>query len=642
MMTLPDVNRKYYAYDIEVFPNYFGVTVKHLASQTVRIWRVYGDQSDLAELVGFFKNRDRWLVGYNSIKYDDQLINYIIENIRELRRLSPDRQAGLLFKQSHKIIHEEDFEYSRRNYFKTIDLSLVIQAGLIFPKSLKLVAVNLKWPLIQDLPYDINHQVQPDQVELLEKYNLNDVDITEELMYDINEMRTEKVGALDMRARISNQYKIPVYTESESGIGNRLFEKMYEDATGIPRSVFKQNQVYDANVELGKIIHPKIRFSTPKLQKFLEELKHTVFELGSKQEFEIAIGQTGYTVAQGGLHSVHKKASTWTADGERRLIDVDVSSFYPRIIVNFEVKPRHLRREFFPLMEKVMNERLEAKATGDITTADALKITVNAIFGKMGFKYSWLYDPQALLGVTINGQLALLMLIERLEESGIPVFYANTDGVTAVIENEEMRVLHEQICTAWMRFTGFTLEFDHFDKFFILNVNNYLVVKSSGKLKTKGIMSQDLYKDLNKGFRYPIVARAVEEFLVRKVPVDQTIRECSDPLDFCMAQKVGREMEVWEAYIEDGRQKERKVQKTNRYLVCRPGTGSVLVKKKAGGYTNKLVAGQDILIMNNVTEVYKRFGGPQNLPVHHVYYVTEAMKIVRQLEQKQYDLFLSV
>ena len=642
MKTLPTIHRKYYAYDIEVFPNYFGVTVKHLASQTVRIWRVYGEQSDLTEVVSFFKNRERWFVGYNSIKYDDQLINYIIENIRGLVKLSPEKQANLLFKQSGKIINEEDFEYSRRNYFRTIDLSLVIQAGLIFPKSLKLVAVNLKWPLIQDLPFDIHHQVQPDEVELLEKYNLNDVDITEELMYDINEMKSDKVGALDMRAKISNQYKIPVYTESESGIGNRLFEKMYEDVTGIPRAVFKKNQVYDSFVALDKVIHPKIRFSTPRLKRFLDELRRTVFEVGSKEEFNIGIGETKYTLAQGGLHSVHKKASTWKASGDTRLIDVDVSSFYPRIIVNFEVKPRHLRREFFSLMEKVMNERLEAKATGDTTTADALKITVNAIFGKMGFKYSWLYDPQALLGVTINGQLALLMLIERLEENGIPVFYANTDGITAVIENDEMRLLHEQICIAWMRYTGFTLEFDHFDSFFILNVNNYLVVKTSGKLKTKGTMSKDLYKDLNKGFKYPIVATAVEDFLVNGVPVEKTIRECTDPLEFCMAQKVGREMTVWETYIEDGYQKERQVQKTNRYLVCRPGTGSVLIKKKEGGYTNKLIAGQDVLIMNDVKAVYAEYGGPQNLPIYHSYYITEAMKIVKQLEQRQYDLFSSI
>lgn len=107
-----------------------------------------------------------------------------------------------------------------------------------------------------------------------------------------------------------------------------------------------------------------------------------------------------------------------------------------------------------------------------------------------------------------------------------------------------------------------------------------------------------------------------------------------------MAQKVGREMEVWEVYIDqDGRQQERQVQKTNRYLVSRPGTGSVLIKRKENGYNNKLIAGNDVLIMNDVEAVYAKYGGRDKLPIHHTYYITEAMKIVRQLENKQYDLF---
>ena len=79
--------------------------------------------------------------------------------------------------------------------------------------------------------------------------------------------------------------------------------------------------------------------------------------------------------------------------------------------------------------EKIYTERLAAKASGDKTTSETLKISLNGTFGKLASRYSVLYSPDLMLAVTLTGQLTLLMLIERLEKLGVETLSANTDGI---------------------------------------------------------------------------------------------------------------------------------------------------------------------------------------------------------------------
>ncbi len=44
-----------------------------------------------------------------------------------------------------------------------------------------------------------------------------------------------------------------------------------------------------------------------------------------------------------------------------------------------------------------------------------------------------LCDKKQCIKVTINGQLFLLMLIEKLELAGIHIISANTDGIVSII-----------------------------------------------------------------------------------------------------------------------------------------------------------------------------------------------------------------
>ena len=212
-----------YLYDCEVFKNFFCVTFKCVETKDITSYVIFDDRNDLDLLQSFLKNSKRnWFVGYNSYEYDDQLLSYLYNIYPSICFCSSSEITSLMFDKSMEIIDKK----STRLYimpFMRIDL---MKVGNIMRKSLKLVAVNLNWPKIQDIPFDCKEDVSKDQVETILDYNLNDVLITEELYYRLK-------PKLSLRWDITDKYKINVISESDSGMANRLLEKLYSEATGI-------------------------------------------------------------------------------------------------------------------------------------------------------------------------------------------------------------------------------------------------------------------------------------------------------------------------------------------------------------------------------------------------------------------------
>jgi len=150
------------------------------------------------------------------------------------------------------------------------------------------------------------------------------------------------------------------------------------------------------------------------------------------ENLQIHIGESVYQMGMGGLHSCEKRAAH-IADGTFTLVDRDVTSYYPAIILNCGLYPEHLGEGFLEVYRGLVDRRLTAKRAKNKVVADSLKITINGTFGKLGSKWSALYSPNLLFQVTITGQLGLLMLIEAFELAQIGVVSANTDGVVTKV-----------------------------------------------------------------------------------------------------------------------------------------------------------------------------------------------------------------
>jgi hypothetical protein len=370
------------------------------------------------------------------------------------------------------------------------------------PKSLKQTSINLQWyELLEfELPpiceKDIHFYHNIDRYKGMTAKQLNSLlgkwerFIIEEyippmMYYNKNdcfigcEMMRLNIDEIRLRYNIARSYGLNVLSASRSNISDAFIEKFYSEMSGLHPSQWKGKKTERKAMAFKKVIFDFINFKTEPLQKLLREMKEVVvFSIG-KDAFsrEVSINNGVYTIATGGLHSKDIPGalySNWPIDdasstGEQsqkslnrfKYVHWDISSFYPSIMVQYGVAPAHLdQKVFVKLIKWIRDTRVTAKHTkGDIDGVPAnilaavLKIVINAIYGKLGFEHGDLCDRLAVLKVTINGQLMIMMLCEELELNGIEVISANTDGIVVKLYENKVDTFNT-IANNWKKLTG--------------------------------------------------------------------------------------------------------------------------------------------------------------------------------------------
>ena len=216
---------------------------------------------------------------------------------------------------------------------------------------------------------------------------------------------------------------------------------------------------------------------------------------------------------------------------------------YPATIINNGRYPAHLGKEFLSGYKKMFEKRLHLKplSKNDKKIAGivgALKLAVNSAYGKTSDIQSWLYDRLVTMFTTITGELSLMMLIEKYELSGIHVISANTDGVTVKIKKTHIDKMHE-INKWWCETTQYELERTDYSKIIFSTVNDYLAIKTDGKLKFKGDFLIDF--ELHKNKSAKIIPIALKKYFVDNIPVEETIKNHKNIYDFAIRQKASKD-----------------------------------------------------------------------------------------------------
>ena len=219
------------------------------------------------------------------------------------------------------------------------------------------------------------------------------------------------------------------------------------------------------------------------------------------------------------------------------------NAYYPAIIINNGKYPQHLGKEFLRGYQAMFEKRLELKPLAKKDKkikgiVGALKLAVNSVYGKSSDMQSWIYDRQLTMFTTITGELSLMMLIEAYELAGIHVISANTDGVTIMIKKCYIEKMHE-INTWWSELTKYELERADYQKIIFSTVNDYLAIKTDGEVKKKGDFVTDFELHKNKSAR--IIPLALEQYFLRGIPVDTTIKSHHNIFDFCLRQKASKD-----------------------------------------------------------------------------------------------------
>lgn len=301
--------------------------------------------------------------------------------------------------------------------------------------------------------------------------------------------------------------------------------------------------------------------------------------------------------------------------------DADVSSMYPNIAISNEIYPEHLGSEFCVIYKGLYEER-KSHPKGSAENA-MLKLALNGTYGKSNDKFSVFYDPKFTMSITINGQLSLLMLADRLLKiKGLKLVQLNTDGITvAMLKDTEQEYV--ETCKQWQKDVKLELEFVDYSKMFIRDVNNYIAVYTNGKVKRKGAYQ---YEGLgwHQNQSALVIPRAAEAAMLTGVDIRKFIEEYySDEtkFDFMLRTKVDRSSRLV-LIDEDGKDFEQ--QRICRYYPSQNGMKMQKIMKplEAGGEDRRLSIESQwkVKTCNNMEDF--------DSDIDFEYYVQEAQKLV--------------
>ena len=627
-------------YDIETMQELFLVCIYNPETQQWHEFQVSKNTNQIDAFVRFTEQHtDYYWVGYNNLRFDSQVVEWIIRNHQNWHEISALDVCALIAQKAADVIHDANYdvfpEYREEwLHNKQIDLFRVNHYDNKNRRvSLKRLEFEMDLENIEEMP--IHHtktDMTDEEIELTIDYCRNDIYATYEF-YKVTTGDTEHPlykgnNQIELRQDIFEEFGIPCLNYSDSKIGDEMIKKYYCQEKGITYGDLPKKGYFRKEVRAKNCIADYVAFQTPELQAFLKHVQKQVFTLTDDFKESLEFYDNTYTFAKGGLHT-ENKPKIFEADEETLIVDWDVSSYYPAIIINNGRFPQHLGREFLRGYKQMFEKRLELKPLAKKDKkikgiVGALKLAVNSVYGKSSDMQSWIYDRQLTMFTTITGELSLLMLIEAYELAGIHVISANTDGVTIMVTKDKVDKMHE-LNKWWMDLTSYELERTDYSKIIFSTVNDYLAIKTDGEIKKKGDFLTDFELHKNKSAR--IVPIALDKYYTEGIPIDQTIRNHNNIYDFCLRQKASRDFH----YEGVAGTKRTVYNKLIRYYVSK--TGEKLLKVKNPECTSNAADVSQVEAGEWVMHVCNHLTPDHPLDnINHAYYIERAERIISKIQ----------
>lgn len=650
-----------YVYDIEVFQNIFHCSVKNTETNNIYKFEISERKNQLRELVKFFKQVDKYITwgdyyttninipanvifcGYNNLHYDNPIINYIIEYEDKLMQYNIPTICSSIFNLSKTITtsSEDNIDawkhWKYQIWFDTFDILTMLYSNKL-RVGLKEIQVTMQYPNVQEFVCDWTKPLPLEDFDSMIDYNINDIESTSELL---NRCKKD----VDLRIAIEDEYGVRVLSKDGVNIGMKILTQKYLEKTGLTWQDIKDLRSPMSVIPLKDVILPFIKYDSPILQRVLDDMKNQIVSPGRKgYENKFVFNNLRYSVGVGGIHSVNSPEIIIPRDDEM-LIDIDVASLYPSMLIEYEFYPKHLGKEFLEVYKQIKDERIEAKHNGDKVKNETLKLALNGLSGNLQNEHNFCYSPFAVMQIRINGQLLLLMLAEKLTQIECRIVQANTDGLFVLLKKDVYSKVNS-ICREWEQLTKLTLEEDRFKAMYQYAINDYFAITEDNKVKEKGMFITAV--KLGKGLTPKIIPKAVISFFKDGIPVEDTIKNCTDIRDFLMSEKTGKQWHV--EYMNEEQQR------TNRFYAST--NGGYLWKWKDTGhkegeiitYTEPYVGErrykasarqyQNMLTASGVTLLNKFDDKPiEERKINYRYYIMEAYKIIRDLKPLQLSLW---
>ena len=617
-------------YDIEIFPNVFHCTCKDTETNKLYFFEISNRKNQLTELVDFFffKNTgDKMFCGYNNKHYDDVIINYLIDFYYKMDSLSYLKICNSLFNLSSTIVTSEEGDTSKfkrwkyAKYFYSMDLLTMLFSSKL-RVGLKEMQVTMHYKNVEEYSGDFSQFLPDSEIDNMIEYNINDVESTTELL---NRLKDD----VQLRLFIEKEYGIDALSMDSVKFGETLLLKKYCEETRLNEQYVKTLRSPMDYIPLKDVILPFISYKNPKLQDVLKDMKSQIVYSKERKGYEkkFVLSNVRYSIGVGGIHSLHTPRIFVPNDNEF-IGHSDVASMYPSFIIKYKWIPRHLGKEFWQVYSQIYKERIEAKHSGQKLKNLALKLTLNSVTGKMQQETSWMYDPFSVFKIRINGQLILLMLVDRLLELNCKIVQVNTDGVMYIAQKTQREAVQEAVSEV-EQLTQLTFESDDYEAFYQYAINDYFGVEKGYSqshdpklIEKKGMFITD--PRLGKGLAPAIIPKAVINYFLTKQPTSEYIKSSKNIEDFLMYQRVDKKFKVLHGDVP--------IQRINRFYASTNDYS--LFKVDPTGKVANMLTKSGVTILNKMNDI-----PIEGRHLNYQYYISEANKIISEFVYQQLELF---
>lgn len=564
--------------DVETFVNCFTLVARKLESKSYLRFVLHFSKDDSEEMKTWLRTKPT-LIGYNSLGFDAQVLQYMWDN----DCYEPEK----IYEFAQKVIEASKeggkfaLPYSEWNFtFNHIDLFSINHYGW-GPRmtSLKWLEYTLRSQKMMDLPLSHDKPVSKSNVSRLLVYNRNDVDVTYEFYYKCLNM-------VELRQTLVNKYgERRIINMSDSSMGSYILRDAYSKKTGIKIQDLKSG-TSRSEVNVAECILPYVQFTSPEFNEILTKYKNTIIyrekgkkaiELKGSIEGSTEFDGMTFDFGIGGLHGF-RKPGVYRSSKTHTILSIDFTSFYPHLIFVNGIFPEHLG----PIFCEVYKELYEQRKRYPKGTAEnyAIKIAINGAYGKTNTEWDqFLRDPKVTVFTTVNGQFTMAMLAELLHKHG-ELLMVNTDGIEIRIERDKEQFIKD-LLKDFEKKVGIPLEYNNYDLLACRDVNNYLAVDTKGDVKRKGVF--EIYEDMigedgsphqfHKKISYPIVPQAINDYFTKGTPIEETIYAGNNIHDYLVAVKKKSNFEYWLITADDSKRVsvDKRTERTIRYYISNDG-----------------------------------------------------------------------
>jgi len=470
-------------------------------------------------------NRKNIWVGFNNRHYDQ----YIMKGI--LLGMNPKKINDWII-----VDNKEGWQYSRRfSQVQMINFDVMPNPPVGLKTIEGFLGSNIKET---DVDFRIKRKLTPEEIEQTVKYCRHDVEQTIKVFLE----RIDNFNAVHgIIKAFPNETSVYDIGDSEARITAKVLECQRRDFKDEFDFFFlpclelkKYKYVQDWFAERRK---EALRIDLQSRDEYDKRLWY------KSQNLDTLVAGIPHSFGFGGLHGapdrpIHRKG---------QILHVDVNNYYPSMLIAWGLVTRAATNDNFKLIyntRKAMKKKQKAAAkAGNKAEAKRWKKAqlpykkmLNALSGAMKDITNPAYDPRNNNIMCINGQLMLLDLIEHLEVvPGFELIQSNTDGLIIWIpDTDEAFDMVDDICFEWEQRCStdqcsILLELDNISEIYQKDVNNYLWVDVDGGVERIGAYVKELSAVDND---LPILNKALVDYMVKKIPVEQTINQCDDLIMF--------------------------------------------------------------------------------------------------------------